>query len=68
MVEAGATRLAPDTEAQLTVKRLKPGQFLLAIVECRLPTTEGSNVLVELAVTTADEEVFVCLEQISATA
>ena len=64
----GATHLASDAKFKTEVKYFKPGSFLLAVVECTLPTNNGRAVLVELVVTEREGDVHVTLEQISAAA
>ena len=68
ITDAGASNLVPHIDPELAVVRFKPEQELLAIVECRLRTNEGSSILVELVVTRSDGRAVVCLEQISAVA
>lgn len=66
--EMGATYLAEDAQFTTEVKYFKPGSFLLAAVECTLPTNNGRALLMELVVTQTGESAHVTLEQISAAA
>ena len=64
----GATHFADDAQFKTEVKYFKPGSFLLAVVECTLPTNNGRALLMELVVTQKGESAHVSLEQISVVA
>ena len=65
--EVGASTLAVAAERDLpNVKYFEPNSsFLVAVVECHVPTDSGAMLLVELVVTTREVEKYITLEQIS---
>ncbi|CAM3726678.1 hypothetical protein [Roseateles saccharophilus] len=65
LTEAGASGLAASIDAQIGTTFFKPGQNLLAVVECSLPTSDGGVVLAELVVTHQDGRAWITLEEIS---
>jgi len=66
--EVGASALVVAAEPEITVQPFTPGQDLVAVVECALPTNNDRRVLVELVVTESRGDTNVSLEQISAAA
>jgi hypothetical protein len=62
----GASLPAPCRDVQYAVRYFEPDQDLCAVVECTLPASNGSKLLVELVVTKQGDFAHVCLEQISA--
>lgn len=65
LAEARASKLAARVDAQIETIFFKPGQDLVAVVECALPTTDGGTVLAELVVTRCEDRAWITLEQLS---
>lgn len=67
LAEIGAARLLPDGPYSSAVTYFKPNTSgLFALVECVVPADVGGAVLIELVITSQDEEKYVSLEQLSA--
>jgi hypothetical protein len=67
LAELKATGFAASASPKTRVSHFKPnGTGLIGVVECLLPTDNGAELLLELAITTSSSAIHVTLEQFSA--